>query len=343
MVGIPNPANLDLPWDRLAQSRLEPHMALLDGDDPYAGLQLYLYFNPASLDKLLAGSGHTAGEILARMDGGDPLPHFELRGRIAATIDATVSVATSENVVAVLPGSDPALRAEHVVLSAHLDHLGVASEGPGDRIYNGAMDNAAGVAVLLQTAREMARRKAPRRSVVFAAVTAEEEGLLGSRAYVNAALARGRRLVADLNTDMFLPLHPMRKLLVFGLEESELGEDARAVALAAGLDVQTDPQPRRNRFIRSDQYSFIRAGIPALATKVGFDEGSADAQLQQRWYAERYHGVGDAPDQPVDLAAIGRYEDVIRRLALRIANRDQAPRWREGSVFSQLAAKPAPR
>ncbi|HET9863149.1 MAG TPA: M28 family metallopeptidase [Steroidobacteraceae bacterium] len=343
MVAIPNPANLDLPWERLARSRLEPYMALLDGEDPYAGLQLYLQFNPAGVDKLLAGTGHTADEILALMDGVAPLPHFELPARIAASIDARVSVATSENVVARLPGSDPALRAEHVVLSAHLDHLGVATAGTGDRIYNGAMDNAAGIAVLLQMAREMARHRAPRRSIVFAAVTAEEVGLLGSRAFVSAARARGQHLVANLNTDMFLPLHPMRRLLVFGLEESELGDDVRAVALAAGLDVQSDPEPLRNRFIRSDQYSFIRAGIPALATKVGFEVGSAEAQIQQRWYAERYHAVTDAPDQPVDLAAVGHYEDVIRRLALRIANRDDAPRWRATSVFAPLAKQNPPR
>jgi hypothetical protein len=337
MLGIPNPENLELPWERIAQSRFEPYMALEGGEDPYVGLQLFVQLNPASLDKLLAGSGHTAQQILALMDSDAPLPHFELAARIAAGIDATLSAVTAENVLGVLRGADPALRAEHVVLSAHLDHLGVASHGTGDRIYNGAMDNAAGIAVLLQVARRMGQRKAPRRSIVFAAVTAEEVGLLGSRAFVAAARARGQRIVADLNTDMFLPLYPMRSLQVLGLEESDLGDDARAAARSAGLEVQPDLEPLRHRFIRSDQYSFIRAGIPSLAMKVGFDAGSAEAQIARRWIAERYHAVGDAADQPVDLGAIGRFEDVIRRLAIRVANRDEAPRWRDDSVFAGLA------
>jgi len=261
---------------------------------------------------------------------------------VSATMDVSVGTLTSENVIGVLRGSDPALRDEYVVLSAHLDHLGIASEGQGDargdRLFNGAMDNASGVAVLMQIARDLGQQKAPRRSVVFAAVTAEEMGLLGSRAYVERARTRNMRIVANLNTDMFLPLYPMRQLVVYGLEESELGDDARAVAGQMKIGVQTDPQPLRNRFIRSDQYSFIREGIPSLATKVGFEAGSADAEIERQWLAQRYHGVSDAPDQPVDLAAVGTYAELIKRLGVRIANRATPPRWLDSSVFAQLAS-----
>jgi Zn-dependent M28 family amino/carboxypeptidase len=220
-------------------------------------------------------------------------------------------------------------------LSAHLDHLGVKSEGEGDRIFNGAMDNASGIAVLMQVARDLSKHKAPRRSVVFAAVTGEELGLLGSRAFVADAQARGQRIVADLNTDMFLPLYPMKQVVVFGLEESDLADDARAIAAGLGLEVQTDPQPRRNRFIRSDQYSFIRAGIPALATKIGYLEKSPQAEIDAKWFAERYHAVADSTDQPVDLAAVGMYAEFAKRLALRVANRSVAPRWNDSSVFAR--------
>ena len=198
------------------------------------------------------------------------------------------------------------------------------------------MDNASGIAVLLQIARDLAKQKAPRRSIVFAAVTAEELGLLGSRAYVADAQARGQRIVANLNTDMFMPLYPMKQVVVFGLEESDLAEDARAIAKELGIEVQPDPQPQRNRFIRSDQYSFIRAGIPSLATKIGFIAGSPEAEIERKWFAERYHGVSDSPDQPVDLAAVGTYEEFMKRLALRVANRKEAPRWNDSSVFSQV-------
>src|SRR6185436_939965 len=119
--------------------------------------------------------------------------------------------------------------------------------------------------------------------------------------------SRGQKIVANLNTDMFMPIYPMKQVVVFGLEESDLADDARWIAAELGVDVQSDPQPQRNRFIRSDQYSFIRAGIPALATKVGFDAGSPDAETERKWIAERYHAVTDASDQPVDLSAVGRY------------------------------------
>ena len=185
------------------------------------------------------------------------------------------------------------------MLTAHLDHLGVASVGEGDRVFNGAMDNASGIAVMLQIARDLAKKKAPRRSIVFAAVTAEELGLLGSRAYVNDARSRGQQIVANLNTDMFMPLYPMKQVVVFGLEESDLADDARWIAAELGIDVQTDPQPQRNRFIRSDQYSFIRAGIPALATKIGvYRRIRPRRQLDSKWFAERYHAVPIRPINP---------------------------------------------
>ena len=348
VIFIPNPHMMDLPWERIALTRHEPSMVLLDSEDRFAGQQIWVQFNPARFQALLEGTPHRAEDIYALVKEQAPLPRFDLPARLSAVIDVTLGTLTSENVVGVLRGSDPALRDEHVVLSAHLDHLGIAGEGDGpkdrDRLFNGAMDNASGVAVLMQIARDLASRKAPKRSVVFAAVTAEEMGLLGSRAYVERAKSQRQRIVANLNTDMFLPLYPMRKLMVFGLDESDLGEDARAVAQQMDLGVQPDPQPLRNRFIRSDQYSFIREGIPALATKVGFEAGTPDAEIEKKWFAERYHGVSDSPDQPVDLGAIGTYAEVIKRLSVRVANRTTAPAWTQASVFAQLAtadSKPA--
>jgi hypothetical protein len=337
---MPNPHSMDLPWERAIKARLEPFMVLKGGEDLYAGLRVQVMFNPAHFSMLLEGTGHKADELLALLKEGKPLPHFDLPARISAIVDAKVADITSENVVGVLPGSDPELRDEFVVLSAHLDHLGISEEGQGedkvDRLFNGAMDNASGIAVLLQVARDLSRKKAPRRSIVFAAVTAEELGLLGSRAFVAAAQARGQRIVANINTDMFMPLFPMKQVVVFGLEESDLADDARAIATELGVEVQTDPQPQRNRFIRSDQYSFIRAGIPALATKIGNVAGSAEAELERKWLTERYHSVTDSPDQPVDLAAIGKYQDFMKRLSLRVANRSEAPRWYDSSVFAKL-------
>ena len=201
------------------------------------------------------------------------------------------------------------------------------------------MDNASGIAVLMQIARDLSGKKPPRRSIVFAAVTAEELGLLGSRAYVADAQARGLRIVANVNTDMFMPLYPMKQLVVFGLEESDLADDARAIAAELGVEVQTDPQPQRNRFIRSDQYSFIRAGIPSLATKIGNVANSPESKIEEKWFTERYHAVSDSADQPVDLGAVGMYEEFMKRLSVRVANRKAAPRWNDGSVFSQVGTR----
>jgi protein-tyrosine-phosphatase len=330
---IPNPFSMDLPWERVALARLEPYMVLADpAEDQFPGQRLWVQLNPTRLEVLLSGTKHRAPELLARLKAGEPLPRFELPARIRARITARISDVTSENVVGVLRGSDPKLAAEQVVLSAHLDHLGIGSEGSGDRLFNGAMDNASGVAVLIDIARQLdARQQRGRRSIVFLAVTAEEVGLLGSRSFVS----RSARVMANLNTDMFLPLFPMQQLTVFGLDESDLGEDARAVAASLGVAIQQDPQPLRNRFIRSDQYSFIRAGIPALAMKVGFGADSSEAEIERRWFSERYHAPTDAPDQPVDLGAVGLYAELVERLALRVADRVRAPRWNPTSPFAK--------
>src|SRR6266516_7268338 len=159
------------------------------------------------------------------------------------------------NAIGMLRGSDPALRHSAVLLSAHLDHLGVGKPINGDRIYNGAMDDASGIASLIEIAKALRNEKAPtHRSIVFLAVTGEEKGELGSMFFANYPTIKGR-IVADLNMDMFLPLFPLKWLEVQGLNESTLGDDIRAVAEAAGVKVQADKEPNRNRFIRSDQYS----------------------------------------------------------------------------------------
>ena len=132
-----------------------------------------------------------------------------------------------------------------------------------------------------------------RRSVLFVAVTGEEKGLLGSKYFANSPTVDRSAIVADINTDMFLPLFPLKKLTIFGMDESDLGGDAAAAAESLGVEPQRDPEPKRNVFIRSDQYSFIRRGIPALALKVGFDKGSPEEKIQEKWLTERYHAPSD--------------------------------------------------
>jgi Zn-dependent M28 family amino/carboxypeptidase len=220
---------------------------------------------------------------------------------------------------------------------AHLDHVGIGEPINGDRIYNGAMDNASGVAAILEVAANLRNSGAkPSRSIVFLAVTGEEKGQLGSRYFAAHATVPRKDIVANVNTDMFLPLFPLRMLMVLGLDESDLGSDIRATAGDLGIAVQADPEPQRNRFVRSDQYSFIKFGIPALAMKVGYRENSPEAAIAAKWTAERYHAPADDLNQPVDLAAAAAYVDALGNLALRIANRADKPKWNDSSFFKRF-------
>lgn len=180
-INIPNPSSMDVPWERSAPNRLNPAMALADASlDETAGQQLSVTWNPAKAETLFDGSGHTFGEVLALAAKGEVLPRFALKGNVRARVTVRTDDLESQNVAGTVPGTDPSLRDEFVVLTAHLDHVGVGAPIRGDAIYNGAMDNASGIATLLEAAAALAKAPA-RRSVVFVAVTAEEKGLLGSR------------------------------------------------------------------------------------------------------------------------------------------------------------------
>lgn len=336
-IGVANPKSMDVPWERSAPNRLNPAMALADASlDDTAGQQVSITFNPAQAERLFEGSGRTFAEILKIADEGKALPHFPLPTSVRATVAVDSQVVESQNVAGIVRGSDPALAGEFVVLTAHLDHLGLGAEINGDSVYNGAMDNASGIATLLESAKVVAASR-PKRSVVFVAVTAEEKGLLGSRYYALNPTVPRDGIVANINMDMFLPLFPMKTLMVLGLDESELGDDVRAVAAAMNLGVQGDLEPQRNRFIRSDQYSFIREGVPALAMKVGYEEGSPEAKIAAAWTRERYHAPSDDLDQPIDRGAAADFTKMIGDLCVRVANRDGRPQWRDTSFFKRFA------
>jgi Zn-dependent M28 family amino/carboxypeptidase len=338
-ISIANPKSMDIPWSRSTLARLQPSMVLADEAlDDAAGQQFAATMNPAHADKLLAGSGHTFDEILELANAGKPLPHFPLPARLRASVAVKRGEVESQNVAGILRGSDPARRGEYVVLSAHLDHLGIGGAVNGDTIYNGAMDNASGVAAILEIAQELhASGAKPARSILFVAVTGEEKGELGSRYFAAHPTVPATAMVANVNIDMFLPLFPLKTLMVLGLDESDLGGDIRAVAKDLNLAVQADPEPQRNRFIRSDQYSFIKAGIPALSMKVGYEAGSPQAEIARKWTAERYHAPSDDLNQPVDRSAADAYVQVVKRLVVRIADRPTRPAWNADSFFKRFA------
>jgi Zn-dependent M28 family amino/carboxypeptidase len=340
IVSLMNPAVMDIPWSRIALNRAHPTMDLDYAEfNETEGEKLAVTINPASAEKLFAGSGHTFEEIAALGKERKPLPHFPLAVSLAAKTKVEIAQVESANLVAKFPGTDPVLKDEYVVLSAHLDHIGIGEPINGDRIYNGAMDNGSGSALVLDMADSFKKHpETLRRSLLLVLVTGEEKGLLGSKYFAAHPTVPTKSIVADVNVDMFLPIVPLKILTVLGLDESDLGDRTREIAQSFGVKVQPDPEPLRNVFIRSDQYNFIRNGIPSVMIDVGAEPGSPEQKIFKDWLTQRYHAPSDDVNQPVDLAAAAKYEEIIRALLLNVANQDLRPRWKPDSFFRRYAA-----
>ena len=357
IIAIPNPAAMDIPWSRMSLNRNHAAMDLADPEfNDTAGLKTYLLFNPAQAEKLFAGSGHTFAEIAALGKERKVLPRFPLTVSLQAHASVKHSQVESANVIARLPGSDPALKDEVVVLSAHVDHVGIGEPIDGDRIYNGAMDDGSGSALLLDMAANLAASgrdnhsqkssqkspEKPRRSILFAFVTAEEKGLLGSKYFAAHPTVDPKSIVADINVDMFLPIVPLKVLKIEGIAESDLGDRAAAIARSLGVKPIPDPEPLRNTFIRSDQYNFIRHGVPSLIMSVSAEPGTPEQAIFKAWLTKRYHAPSDDLNQPVDLGAAALYEEITRRLLLDVADTPARPAWKPDSFFRRYAEAGSP-
>jgi Zn-dependent M28 family amino/carboxypeptidase len=339
VVSLINPASMDIPWSRIALNRNHPSMDLDYAEfHDTEGDQLAVTVNPASAEKFFAGSGHTFAEIAALGKDRLPMPHFPLAVSIEAKTKVEVKKLESANIVAKLPGSDPALNDEYVVLSAHIDHIGIGEPINGDRIYNGAMDNGSGSALVLDMAASFKEHPEKlRRSILLLLVTGEEKGLLGSKYFAAHPTVPPKSMVADVNVDMFLPIVPLKVLTVQGLAESDLGDEAREVAQSLGIKVQPDPEPLRNVFVRSDQYNFVRHGVPAVMMDVAPEPGSAETKLFKDWLTQRYHAPSDDVNQPVNLATAAQYEEIVRDLLIKVADQDGRPHWKSDSFFRRYA------
>jgi len=225
-----------------------------------------------------------------------------------------------------------------VVLSAHIDHLGIGEPVNGDKIYNGAMDDGSGAAAVLDIAASLKQHPAKlKRSVLFLLVTAEEKGLLGSKYFAAHPTVDVKSIVADINMDMFLPIVPLKILRVQGLNDSTLGHRAAAIAQSFGVQAVADPEPLRNLFVRSDQYNFIRHGIPSVIMDVFYKANSPEAQIFKDWLTQRYHAPSDDVQQPVNLKSAALYEEIVRRLLVDTANAAQGPQWKPDSFFRRYA------
>jgi Zn-dependent M28 family amino/carboxypeptidase len=244
----------------------------------------------------------------------------------------------SSNVIAKLEGSDPKLKDDYVVMSAHIDHLGIGEPINGDRIYNGAIDNGSGSALLLDFARFFKENHSSfKRSIILLWVTGEEKGLLGSRYFAEYPTVPGRSMVANINTDMLIAIIPLQLLTIYGFGESDLGKWAGEIAKQHGIEPQEDPRPQRNSFIRSDQYSFIRKGVPAVQMDVGYKLDTPQQKEIDQWLHTRYHAPSDDPQQPVNFKTVGRFEGLVWDLLAFTADNEKIPEWKSDSFFKRFA------
>jgi Zn-dependent M28 family amino/carboxypeptidase len=312
-------------------------MTLADGSAaaPTGGGGVALRFNPGSADELLAGSGHTYKELADLATAGKPLPRFVIPATLRAHLKFETAELKSDNILGVLPGSDPALANEYIVISAHLDGYGIGEPWGTDNIYNGAFDDAAYVATLIDFAENLkAARITMKRPVLFAVWTGEEKGLLGSRYYVAHPTIPKERFAANVNLDQLRPIFPLKLLTTLAVEDSTMGDTVRQVAGAMDIRIQADPEPGRNLLRRSDHWNFMQIGVPAVGFIFGYEPGSPEEKIYREWYAYRYHSPKDDLEQPWDPAAAAKFNDFFGKVVETLADAAEKPHWKPGSPYA---------
>ena len=293
--------------------------------------------------QMFAGADRSLDDVLADAAEGAP-KGFSLDARVSMKRDSILSdTFSSPNVLAILEGSDPALKDEYVVMSAHLDHIGVNERAKGDdKINNGALDNASGVAVMMEVARAYVRSgKKPRRSIMFAAVVAEEKGLLGAEYFAHYPTVAKDAMVANVNLDMPILLYDFSDVVAFGADRSSLGPVASRAAGKIGVTLSPDPMPDEGIFTRSDHYRFVQQGIPSVFLVTGWGptaDGQDGGAIFREFLGKTYHKPHDSLDQPINYEAGAKFAYVNWLIVNEIANANERPAWNEGDFFGNAFA-----
>jgi len=308
----------------------------LAGADHAADSFVRVTLNADSLKTILGNDTHDAATLIADGSKGAPLPSFDLGDRFHAVFTTTRQQIVSPNVIGLLPGSDPSMADQAIVVSAHLDGYGYGTPIRGDRLYNGTLDDAAYVALLIRLA-EQRHGHGYRRPILFIAWTGEEKGLLGSEWFVTHPTVPLSHMAANINLDQLRPIFPLELLTVHALDDTTLGDDVRAVAGSMGIAVQRDPEPERNLLRRSDQWNFLKAGIPATAFVFGYRPGSQSEHIYREWYRTGYHKPQDDLNQLMDWKAAADFNRFFRDLVARVADQQAAPSWKAGSALAPKA------
>ena len=328
-----------LPWSFSVRQAAFDRMAWREGDRPGSGYALPVAIMPTTaLATLLRKSGKKADEIFAAAPKGG-LKALPLGNRAHLRIAAEVRRLTSDNVVAVLKGRERS--SEHVLLTAHLDHLGIGPPINGDAIYNGAADDASGVAGVLEVARAFALLpKRPPRSILIVVVTAEEKGLQGSDYFARHPTVPIHSIVADVNLDGPGGFWEPHDLVPLGAEHSTLDAAVKAAARIQHLTISPDPEPEQVFFIRSDQYSFVKQGVPSVFPNVGFQDAAGHTEKNRAfddwWTQNRYHQPSDEWDPKLDYENMAKEVRTDFLIALAVAMDPERPRWNRGDVFEKL-------
>jgi Zn-dependent M28 family amino/carboxypeptidase len=348
MITIPTPGSEKaVPFAKLKEYRYIPGMSWVDKQGVAAHQQptlqnRYTLSMPAAR-KLFAQSGMQLDSIYEQVAADKPMQRGDLGVSARMASQSMRSELKSSNVVGMIEGSDPRLKNEYVVFSAHLDHLGQVKEKSGDNIFNGAMDNASGVATLIETARLFSQGKVkPRRSILFVAVTGEEKGLLGADYFATNPTVPAGAIVANVNLDMPLLTFDFKNVMAFGAEHSSLKGNLTRALKPMNLELIPDPWPEQGLFTRSDHYMFVRQGIPSIFLATGmasFQKGEDGAKQWEHFLTTNYHQPTDDLKLPFNFDAAARFAQLNYNIALEIANAAEKPTWNKGDFFGDTFRK----
>jgi Zn-dependent M28 family amino/carboxypeptidase len=341
------------PWERAARFGNRPGTTWVDTDGtPFqdnAGLRFSAVVSEEAAENLFTGARRQLNAVLdeAATAGAKPRGFALAQTARVTRAPGTTERFSSPNVVAILPGTDPSVANEYVLLTAHLDHIGIRDPRPNDapnadRINNGAMDNATGIATLIEVARAFSRPgNRPRRPIIIAAVTAEEKGLLGAGFLAHHPVIANGRVISDVNLDMPILTYDFQDVIAFGAEHSTMGAIVARAAAQMGVRLSPDPLPEEGLFVRSDHYNFVKQGIPSVFLMTGF---AGDGEREFRGFlANRYHSPGDDLSQHINWQAGAKFARLNYLIAREIANGAEVPLWYRGSFFGDAFGGDQPR
>jgi Zn-dependent M28 family amino/carboxypeptidase len=337
------------PWTGVQRNLRFAAVAWLEADGkPHDenGMGVTAYANGEAAEALFAGAKKSLTQVLDEADAGAPRG-FALKTRIHATDHTATATISSPNVIGILPGSDPKLAAEYVVLSAHADHIGLTPPSPKDkpgtdRINNGAMDNAAGIATMIEVARAAAADPSrPRRSLIFLASTGEETGLLGADYYARHPSVPATQIVGDVDLDMPVLTYPFVDVTAYGADHSTIGPTVAEAGKAMGVALAADPEPDETVFVRSDHYMFVQQGVPAVFLATGW--GGAGKAAWAEFNEKHYHQPSDDMKLPVLWDQGARFADINYRITRIMADAEARPMWNKGDFFGDLFAPAQPK